>query len=296
MGCCWSRAAGGSLARLSAAPHETHLFSVKYSSMLVAPPDEAEAVIAAIMEKSLANNSRREISGMLSFCRENGAVVQLLEGPKAAVVDLLHTIAADERHRGCRLLAARRLRRRVFANFGMTLCRAPLPAPHAAPSPPAEHLIRLQYASTLAAADAAEARALLSQILSQSTRNNPPRRIHGLLCFHPASLQVVQLLEGPAPAVRALFTAILADARHVDCRLTSEELLRSEAELLCGATWGMLQCDTQAADLRELSSVLRRAHAEAAAAGDAHVEAAVRWVLSPPLPQDLSTPSAAHIM
>ena len=39
---------------------------------------------------------------------------------------------------------------------------------------------------------------------------------------------MTQVLEGPAAAVRELFTAIMVDSRHTDCRLSKEELLLSE--------------------------------------------------------------------
>ena len=63
---------------------------------------------------------------------------------------------------------------------------------------------------------------MLAGILSAARRNNPQHGITGaLVCRHDLYLQ---LIEGPAAAIDALYARILADDRH-----TNVELLLTEA-------------------------------------------------------------------
>ncbi|KPF62713.1 hypothetical protein IP79_12050 [Porphyrobacter sp. AAP60] len=62
---------------------------------------------------------------------------------------------------------------------------------------------------------------MLAGILSVARRNNPRDDITGaLICRHDLYLQ---LIEGPAPAIDALYSRIQADDRHFDVRLLLEE-------------------------------------------------------------------------
>eukprot|EP00964_Phaeocystis_antarctica_P010926 scaffold6003_cov42-Phaeocystis_antarctica.AAC.2 len=67
-----------------------------------------------------------------------------------------------------------------------------------------------------------------------SSNPNPNPNPHPNPNPNPNPKQVTQLLEGPAAAVRELFTAIMVDSRHTDCRLSKEELLLSEDDYLFG--------------------------------------------------------------
>jgi hypothetical protein len=62
---------------------------------------------------------------------------------------------------------------------------------------------------------------MLAGILSAARRNNPRLGITGaLICRHDIYLQ---LIEGPADAIDALFATIEADDRHFDVRLLLSE-------------------------------------------------------------------------
>lgn len=62
---------------------------------------------------------------------------------------------------------------------------------------------------------------MLAGILSAARRNNPRDGITGaLVCRHDVYLQ---LIEGPADAIDALYRRILADDRHFDVRLLLSE-------------------------------------------------------------------------
>ena len=161
-------------------------------------------------------------------------------GPSRAIHHRAH------RHGDITLLEQREIDVRAHIDFGMALARVadaeqmrgdlPMGASASSDEPAlAEHLVRLQYSSKLLASDVEQARQMLRDILAVAVRKNTEQRIGGLLCFNPTTMRVTQLLEGPAAAVRELFTAIMVDSRHTDCRLSKEELLLSEDDYLFGA-------------------------------------------------------------
>ena len=55
---------------------------------------------------------------------------------------------------------------------------------------------------------------LLSDILDQSRRNNPPRGITGLLCYTQEVF--VQVLEGSREEISGLLARLMQDSRHKD--------------------------------------------------------------------------------
>ena len=114
-------------------------------------------------------------------------------------------------------------------------------------------------------------------MLGTQVRKNSEKSIGGLLSFNPSTMGVTQLLEGPAAAVRELFTAIMVDSRHTDCRLSKEELLLSEDDYLFGAAWGMMQSETQETGLVDLPSRIWQAyHAQTASAALEQVDDPLR--------------------
>ena len=126
-------------------------------------------------------------------------------------------------------------------------------------------------------------------LLGTQVRKNSEKCIGGLLSFNPSTMGVTQLLEGPAAAVRELFTAIMVDSRHTDCRLSKEELLLSEDDYLFGAAWGMMQSETQETGLIDLPSRIWQAyHAQTASAALEQVD--------DPLGAVPMTPVAAFMM
>uniref|UniRef100_A0A7S0J0V9 BLUF domain-containing protein n=1 Tax=Calcidiscus leptoporus TaxID=127549 RepID=A0A7S0J0V9_9EUKA len=242
---------------MTASPKE-QLYRLRYSSVLHG--DDPEATLSVIVATALRKNPALSITGILYFCRETGGLVQVLEGPKANVLALFAKISNDSRHSQCRVLEQIVASSRLFADFGMALAHLDrdLEQDVESRAPSAEHLVRVQYASVLTAGDLREGRKVVEEILRVAVRNNPSRRIGGLLCFNPNTLGIVQVLEGPAPAVRELFTTIMADTRHVGCTLVSEELLLDRGELLFGESWGMMQSETQETNLLGLAPRIRK--------------------------------------
>ena len=209
------------------------LVRLVYTSELVAATDaEAERHIAEILASALKNNQRRDISGMLYYDRSTKGIVQVLEGAHRAVVGLFVIIQVDKRHTGCRIIEQLAVSKRMYSDcFGMTLARtepAKLAAMKNNGAPRAlqhfgVHLMRLQYSSMMLASDADEGRRIISEILERAVSFNAANEIGGLLCFNPSTLGVVQIIEGPAPAVLALFDNITIDNRHRNLVLTSQE-------------------------------------------------------------------------
>jgi len=77
---------------------------------------------------------------------------------------------------------------------------------------------RLAYASVLAVKSREEARALLAYIFTQALTTNPAKGIGGILFYDDETNAVVQVLEGPAKATRALYETISGDTRHTSVR------------------------------------------------------------------------------
>lgn len=73
---------------------------VVYQSQASQPLAEEE--ILDILRKSQSQNQRRRISGMLFYW--DGCFLQLIEGPEAAVENLLTTISQDTRHHDIRVV------------------------------------------------------------------------------------------------------------------------------------------------------------------------------------------------
>jgi hypothetical protein len=74
-------------------------------------------VTDAILEQSRRNNPARGITGLL--CYADDVFVQVLEGGRDAVCDLLGKIMRDDRHQGLRLLAYEEIGERRFGHWNM---------------------------------------------------------------------------------------------------------------------------------------------------------------------------------
>jgi len=78
-----------------------------------------------------------------------------------------------------------------------------------------KHGCRLAYSSALAVSTREEAQKLLAQIFTLALTRNPEKGIGGMLFYDEKTNAIVQVLEGPAPAVRSLFyDKIIGDTRH----------------------------------------------------------------------------------
>ncbi|KQQ66243.1 BLUF domain-containing protein [Microbacterium sp. Leaf320] len=91
------------------------LVSLVYCSSATRPFDEQE--LARLLEVSRARNSARDITGMLLY--RGGEFVQILEGPRSDVEELMEAIGRDPRHRDVRVLIEEPLHERRFDEWTM---------------------------------------------------------------------------------------------------------------------------------------------------------------------------------
>lgn len=73
--------------------------------------------IAQILERSLINNARLQITGVLAF--DAGRFVQILEGPGKNVDPMLSTILTDRRHNDVCLMSRQPVNARSFGSWAM---------------------------------------------------------------------------------------------------------------------------------------------------------------------------------
>lgn len=91
------------------------LFHIVYASSATSLLKVSE--IAEILKKSHVNNSRRKITGMLLY--KDGCFMQVLEGPKAAVLERFKVISKDPRHTGILTLVQKPIEVREFSEWSM---------------------------------------------------------------------------------------------------------------------------------------------------------------------------------
>jgi hypothetical protein len=126
-----------------------------------------------------------------------------------------------------------------------------------------EVLFQCTYTSRLTGFGAGRS-AVLDAIEASAARNNVRLGVTGSLMVSGA--RVVQVLEGPEPAVRALLTTIAADARHTEFEVLSEHTVPDRTF----GDWSMAVRDLDAAGpsadgLRALVAAYERSFRFAAA-------------------------------
>ncbi len=90
-----------------------HLLIYASSAAELFSQDELEQ----LLEKARRNNHALGVTGMLLY--KDGNFMQLLEGPKEAVIGLIRKIELDDRHRGIIRLLEREQPQREFADWSM---------------------------------------------------------------------------------------------------------------------------------------------------------------------------------
>lgn len=91
----------------------THLI---YRSFSETPLSERQ--LQLILEKSQANNSLNEITGLLLY--RNNTFIQLLEGPEKQVLSCMQRIRKDTRHYGSSVIFLATSEERLFPNWSMS--------------------------------------------------------------------------------------------------------------------------------------------------------------------------------
>ncbi|HEX8444144.1 MAG TPA: BLUF domain-containing protein [Allosphingosinicella sp.] len=93
------------------------MLSLLYLSRCVLEPDDQERELRAILSVAVQRNLRSGITGALVHSGCDFA--QILEGPEAAVAQVMGSILIDHRHEDVRILARQQIEQRSFPNWGM---------------------------------------------------------------------------------------------------------------------------------------------------------------------------------
>jgi len=104
-------------------------------------------------------------------------------------------------------------------------------------------LLRLTYASIVAVSTRHVAHAIVGSIVQSSASKNASCGIGGALFLNTSQLpyHVVQILEGPDAAVRALFASIQRDLRYERCELIDEHRITASERHF--TKWGIRPSD-----------------------------------------------------
>ena len=93
--------------------HSNHLFQVVYHSISLTDVDGEKQ----ILKTSRLNNMKKSISGCL--ISSNGEFLQILEGPRPAIMDLINLIQMDTRHKEFSIMKMCMIKERMFENWTM---------------------------------------------------------------------------------------------------------------------------------------------------------------------------------
>lgn len=96
---------------------ETGLVRLIYVSLSCVPPNTHRETVRDIVIKSIANNRRVDVTGML--LSNAHLFVQVLEGPAASVRQVYTVVSADPRHSDVRLIDVAPAERRLFRDWNM---------------------------------------------------------------------------------------------------------------------------------------------------------------------------------
>lgn len=101
------------MSNISSIDHINHLFQVVYHSIsLTDAAGEKE-----ILNTSRRNNTTRNISGCL--ISSNGEFLQILEGLRPHIMDLINLIQTDTRHKAFTIMKMCMIKERMFENWTM---------------------------------------------------------------------------------------------------------------------------------------------------------------------------------
>ncbi len=90
------------------------------------------AALSDVMDVSRRNNLRHDITGILLHTEDQ--ILQVVEGPQEAVLQLMERIRADTRHEDLRIILAHTVARRDFGEWNMALREMPREALGACPA------------------------------------------------------------------------------------------------------------------------------------------------------------------
>ena len=91
------------------------LYRIVYISQSLISDDMLTSELSSIRSLATNNNKEKQISGQLIFCHCN--FIQILEGMKDDVLELLSSIKQDSRHCNLQVIFSARIGRRRFSDW-----------------------------------------------------------------------------------------------------------------------------------------------------------------------------------
>lgn len=88
-----------------------------YCSM--ATRERLEADILDLLKIARDKNARLEVTGLLVYQKRTNEFLQILEGEKKVIFDLLETIKADDRHKRLHVIHDQEISKRGFKGWSM---------------------------------------------------------------------------------------------------------------------------------------------------------------------------------
>lgn len=79
-----------------------------------------EKEIGSLLAKSRKKNIEKDITGVLLYIE--GDILQVLEGPKVAMLDLFESIKTDPRHKGIITIINTEIKEKNFPKWNMAFC------------------------------------------------------------------------------------------------------------------------------------------------------------------------------
>lgn len=92
------------------------LFCIVYTSFA---PNLSAVEVEKIAEECSLKNVEKSITGVLAFAGGEGKVVQLLEGDRNSVVNLMERISEDDRHSQISVIYKSHIGQRAFGQWNM---------------------------------------------------------------------------------------------------------------------------------------------------------------------------------
>jgi len=137
------------------------MISLVYVSSTIGLLSKAELI--TLLEQSRIKNERLKITGLLLY--RDGNVIQVLEGPVAAVRQLFNRIKVDPRHHGVLRLMERPIEARQFSDWSMSFKDLNDPAIH-------QHLCYSEFMNSPLDSDCYRLNASLAYTLLDLFRRN----------------------------------------------------------------------------------------------------------------------------
>lgn len=176
----------------------------------------ANTTMESIIQKSVWNNARSDVSGMMCYDVPLKQVWQVVEGSEESVKALWDKIGKDQRHAiDWDSISIEEVdSRRYPKGWGMRYSRfGQLDGDAPEVQKAGGDLLQVKYKSFIKSHGGGEA-TMMEGLVERAIIKNAQLGITGWLLYNDRTLTVYQVLEGPTAVVEKLIDAIIKDPRH----------------------------------------------------------------------------------